>query len=137
MQSILIQQLHSNTFKYIQHKTSEGTINWFRVTKIETGSLTGEGFTDYIRNIYVEKCNFSEGQFICKDENGSFQIWDNIESRYIDYLSYDKKTDEDTIELNFWIRQDHNTNEKYIAPNIESFLGKLALERGIIYYKFN
>jgi hypothetical protein len=76
-----IEETHHNTktaFKYIEHKTSEGTIDLFRITKIETGNFEGEGFTDYIRNIYVEKCNFREGQFICKDKNGLFQIWDNI-----------------------------------------------------------
>ena len=121
--------IHTDTataFKYIKHKTSEGNINYFRVTKIETGSLTGEGWTDYIKNIYVEDVGFCEGQFICKDENGLFQIWDNIESHYIDYLSYDKESDEDTIEFNFWIRKDSNTNECYKAPNIKSFLERLA-----------
>ena len=121
--------------KYIKYKTSEGTINWFRVTKIETGSLTGEGFTHYIRNIYVEDVGFSQGQFICKDENGLFQIWDNIEYKYVDYLSYDKESDEDTIEFNFLIRQGSNTNECYKAPNIKSFLERLASARNydIIY----
>ena len=77
--------IHTDTataFKYIKHKTSEGNINWFRVTKIETGSLTGEGFTHYIRNIYIEDVGFGIGQFICKDENGLFQIWDNFESMF-------------------------------------------------------
>jgi len=114
-------------FKYIQHETSEGKINYFRVTKIQTGSLTsGEGWTHYMRDIYVEIVNFSEGQFFCKDENGLFQIWDNIECRYVDYLSYDKNSDEDAIELNFWIKRDNDTDEKYVAPNIESFLEMLA-----------
>ena len=117
-------------FKYIQHETSEGKINYFRVTKIQTGSLTsGEGWTDYIRDIYVEKCNFSEGQFICKDENGLFQIWDNIECKYVDYLSYDKESDDDTIEYNFWIKHDSNTFDRYKAPNIKSFLEILASEK--------
>lgn len=128
-----IEETHHNTetaFKYIEHKTSEGKINYFRVTKIQTGSLTsGKGFTHYFRNIYVEKCNFSEGRFICKDENGLFQIWDNIECRYVDYLSYDKASDDDTIEYNFWIKQDSNTNECYKAPNIKSFLEILASEK--------
>jgi len=127
-----IEEIQYNTetaFKYIEHKTSEGTIDWFRITEIVTGSLEGEGFTHYFRNIYVEKCNFSEGRFICKDENGLFQIWDNIECKYVDYLSYDKKSDDDTIEYNFWIKQDSNTNECYKAPNIKSFLEKLALAR--------
>jgi len=124
-------------FKYIQHETSEGKINYFRVTKIQTGSLTsGEGWTHYMRDIYVEIVNFSEGQFFCKDENGLFQIWDNIECRYVDYLSYDKNSDEDTIELNFWIKRDNNTDEKYVAPNIESFLEMLVLRKCITYYKF-
>ena len=119
----------STTFKYIKHKTSEGNINLFRVTKIETRSLTGEGFTHYIRNIYVEDVGFGIGKFICKDENGLFQIWDNFESKYVDYLSYDKETDEDTIEFNFWIRHDSNTNECYTAPNIKSFLERLVSAR--------
>lgn len=128
-----IEETHHNTetaFKYIEHKTSEGKINYFRVTKIQTGSLTsGEGWTDYIRDIYVEKCNFSEGQFICKDENGLFQIWDNIECKYVDYLSYDKESDDDTIEYNFWIKHDSNTIDRYKAPNIKSFLEILASEK--------
>ncbi len=115
-------------FKYIKHETSEGKIYYFHVTKIQTGSLTsGEGWTHYMRDIYVEIVNFSEGQFFCKDENGLFQIWDNIECRYVDYLSYDKNSDEDTIELNFWIKRDNDTDEKYVAPNIESFLEMLHL----------
>jgi hypothetical protein len=130
--------IHTDTataFKYIKHKTSEGNINLFRVTKIETGSLTGEGFTHYIRNIYIEDVGFGIGQFICKDENGLFQIWDNFESMYVDYLSYDKESDEDTIEFNFWIRHDSNTNECYTALNIKSFLERLASARNydIIY----
>lgn len=117
-------------FKYIQHETSEGKINYFRVTKIQNGSLTsGKGWTHYMRDIYVEIVNFSEGQFFCKDENGLFQIWDNIECRYVDYLSYDKNSDEDTIELNFWIKRDSNTTDCYKAPNIKSFLEKLASAR--------
>jgi len=124
-------------FKYIQHKTSEGKINTFRVTKIQTRSLTsGEGWTHYFRDIYVKIVDFSEGQFFCKDENGLFQIWDNIECRYVDYLSYDKNSDEDTIELNFWIKRDNDTDEKYVAPNIESFLEMLASRKCITYYKF-
>ncbi len=130
--------IHTDTataFKYIKHKTSEGNINLFRVTKIETGSLTGEGFTHYIRNIYIEDVGFGIGQFICKDENGLFQIWDNFESMYVDYLSYDKESDEDTIEFNFWIRHDSNTNECYTVLNIKSFLERLASARNydIIY----
>lgn len=135
-----IEETHHNTetaFKYIEHKTSEGKINYFRVTKIQTGSLTsGEGWTDYIRDIYVEIVNFSEGQFFCKDENGLFQIWDNIECRYVDYLSYDKNSDEDTIELNFWIKRDNDTDDKYVAPNIETFLEMLESRKCITYYKF-
>lgn len=124
-------------FKYIQHETSEGKINYLRVTKIQTGSLTsGEGWTHYMRDIYVEIVNFSEGQFFCKDENGLFQIWDNIECRYVDYLSYDKNSDEDIIELNFWIKRDNDTDEKYVAPNIESFLEMLETKNCITYYKF-
>ena len=127
----------ATTFKYIKHKTSEGNINLFRVTKIETGYLRmkGEDWTHYDRNIYVEDVGFGVGQFICKDENGSFQIWDNFESKYVDYLSYDKKSNKDTIEFNFWIRQDSNTNECYKAPNIKSFLEKLSSARNydIIY----
>ena len=70
-----------------------------------------------------------------KDENGLFQIWDNFESNYVDYLSYDKKSDKDTIEFNFWIKQNSNTNERYTAPNIKSFLERLASARNydIIY----
>lgn len=117
------------TFKYIQHKTSEGTINWFRITKIETGSFIFEDFTHYFRYIYVEKCNFSEGQFICKDKNGLFQIWDNIECKYVDYLSCDKESDEDTFEILFYIKKDLDTTECYKAPNIKSFLEKLASAR--------
>lgn len=124
-------------FKYIQHKTSEGYIYYFHVTKIQTGSLTsGEGWTHYMRDIYLEIVNFSEGQFFCKDENGLFQIWDNIECRYVDYLSYDKNSDKDTIELNFWIKRDNDTDEKYVAPNIESFLKMLETKNCITYYKF-
>ena len=51
--------IHTDTataFKYIKHKTSESNINYFRVTKIETGYLRmeGEDWIHYDRNIYVE-----------------------------------------------------------------------------------
>jgi hypothetical protein len=47
----------------------------------------------------------------------------------VDYLSYNKETDDDTIEYKFWIKQDSNTDECYKAPNIKSFLKRLASAR--------
>ena len=98
---------------------------------METGSLkcSSESWTDYMRNIYVNNSNFGEGQFICKDKNGLFQIYDNIKCCYVDYLGYDKETDEDRLELYFWIN-----NEKYSKHNIgitiKMFLETLVSKRG-------
>lgn len=100
------------------------------MTAIETGSLKcSKSWTDYMRNIYVENVDIGKGQFICQDENGLFQIWDNIKCCYVDYLGYDKKTDKDRLELFFWIN-----NEKYSKPNIgitiKMFLETLVSKRG-------
>jgi hypothetical protein len=121
---------NSYQFKYVTHKTLEGNIKYFRVTAIETGSLkcSSESWMDYMRNIYVENVDIGEGQFICQDENGLFQIWDNIKCCYVDYLGYDKETDKDRLELYFWINK-----EKYSKPNIgitiKMFLETLVLKR--------